>query len=89
VYTTIPAVIAEVAVALGGTTALALLILAFTRCEVTRWHIQRALAVARRQPFTEPRPTDCGCRRCTRYRRRQPPAPPLPDPQPPPWPPKP
>lgn len=59
------------AVALGGTTTLGVVICAAARCEVTRWNVKHTLALARGRTFTELRPTDDGCRRCTRHRRRR------------------
>jgi hypothetical protein len=66
----VPVLVLAGAAALGGTTALVVVICAFARCEVTRWNVRHVFALARGRAFTEPRPTDCGCRRCTRHRRR-------------------
>jgi hypothetical protein len=66
----VPVLALASALALGGIPWFVVVAATFARCDVTRWNARRTFALIRRQEFDEPRPTDCGCRRCTRHRAR-------------------
>lgn len=59
------------AVALSGIPWFVMVVSTLARCDVTSWRARRTYALVRGRPFGEKRPTDCGCRRCTRHRRRR------------------